>query len=115
MSPKFDDGFEAWMELFAENINLNFQHAKEDRETIKTDLKEFIADEYKPLKRQVGKIETCVKGISGEMKVKAAAKQKQEKENAEVKVAKITSRWEFWGILVTQVVVLGVALIALLK
>lgn len=103
------------MELFAENIKLNFQHAKEDRENIKADLKEFVSDEYKPLKRQVDQIEICVKNTSRELKVAAEARKKREKEKAEVKVAKITSRWEFWGILVTQAVVLVMAVIALLN
>lgn len=41
---------------------------------------------------------------------------KKEREGAaKIQVAKITSRWEFWGIVVVQISALAIALIALLK
>lgn len=40
---------------------------------------------------------------------------KERDESAQVKVAKITSRWEFWGILIAQVSAIVLALIAIFK
>ena len=61
------------MDLFAENINLNFKHAKEDRESIETDLKEFIGTtfkdfmekKYEPLEKRVIKVERVAWVLGG--------------------------------------------------
>ena len=40
---------------------------------------------------------------------------KEREEATKIQVAKITSRWEFWGIVIVQISALAIALIALLK
>ena len=104
-------GKEPW-EIYAEFTKLAFEDAKEDRKDIKDALEGFIKDsfnvfvndEFRPLKTRVGVIERCTKAMS-----------KKQEEATVIKVAKITSRWEFWGLVIFQVGAISIALIALLK
>lgn len=103
-------GKEPW-EIYAEFTKLAFEDAKEDRKDIKDALEGFIKsfnlfvnDEFRPLKTRVGIIERCTKTMS-----------KKQEEATVIKVAKITSRWEFWGLVVFQVGAISIALIALFR
>ena len=103
-------GKEPW-EIYAEFNRLAFEDAKEDRLELKNALEGFrnsfnvfVNDEFRPLKTRVGAIERCTKTMS----------QKRE-EATVIKVAKITSRWEFWGLVIFQLGAISIALIALLK
>ena len=104
-------GKEPW-EIYAEFTRLAFEDAKEDRKELRNALKGFIKesfnvfinDEFRPLKARVGVIERCTRAMS-----------KKQEEAAIIKVAKITSRWEFWGLVIFQVGAISIAFIALLK
>jgi len=100
------------LEIYAEFTRLAFEDAKEDRLELKNALEGFIKDsfnvfikdEFGPLKTRVGIIERCTRAMS-----------KKQEEATVIKVAKITSRWEFWGLVIFQVGAISIALIALLK
>ncbi len=59
--------------------------------------------------------EECRKAINDAVEEIKKANKKEREEAAQVQIAKITSRWEFWGLVFANLTSIIIALIALLK